>query len=916
MAYNPFNIFRRNQKAIFAVVTVFIMFTFVLSSGLGGGADFFDWLPQWIGGKTKRGEFLATIDGTKVYSRDLENLRFQRVIANKYLAYAATQAGLKLRDTVRDLQAQATPQLMQTLMQQQQFELMGVYPPGTFERASQQYLDSPLTKQADKDVIHAMRAELAFAQMQRRFGQTGSYLTATPNRTSRDLIEFMLWDKKARELGIEFADDDVKALVQKEFLGKFPTDVQVMQELRNEYRDRFSLDLALKALAAEFRVRAAQTALLGPVSVRGDHTLTAPAVYSPPYDVFEFFREKTSPTTYKFLAVPSAAFMGQVTATPTEDELRRLFEERKMYDPDPSKEQPGFHDPRKVKVEWVSVTGEEPYYRKQAAEWARLTEQFVRSEIMGLVVPVPGMGAGAWPAMVASRATLKEPLVYAEYERKVADHKFQLDNKWDRPTFSSSLGALSGALDTSVVRPANLVAAAGGAAGSAAGLGGPVLPANLLLGATVAAEQQARIQAGMPLFLGTVPGPGMLATAIGGEAAFRKKLPEPLPVEVFRPELLKELTERKARELAVNDLKKLKEEVDKLTDNGRAKDKSAAKAYIAEFIKTRGLKTGASTDFHSEWTIGDDPGLAPLKAVLDKAGTDPHAALRDRGPVQFGQSFFYTTAPNMRDRVPATGTFRPEFYPEKAAENATGPFATKTEPVFLVWRTDERPAQSVPFNVAKPRVVEAWKRMKARDLARAEADRLANELRARASQSEFLIEQDINDLQAQIQAKTTDPRARDRVKVFRVDNVAPLQITSTPGAGPFGGGGETVQQFRLAPTADLPFPTPEMEKALLDNRTKPVKTVLVQPDQPRDTYYVITLMGRRERSPEEFRFLVYGTGPFGRSQVGDQVRGRFFQDSLEKTRESVLGMLKKEFNYVETEEQKKKLDEREKRGEE
>jgi hypothetical protein len=36
MAYNPFNIFRRNQKAIFAVVTVFIMFTFVLSSGLGG----------------------------------------------------------------------------------------------------------------------------------------------------------------------------------------------------------------------------------------------------------------------------------------------------------------------------------------------------------------------------------------------------------------------------------------------------------------------------------------------------------------------------------------------------------------------------------------------------------------------------------------------------------------------------------------------------------------------------------------------------------------------------------------------------------------------------------------------------------------------------------------------------------------
>lgn len=907
MAYNPFNIFRRNQKAIFAVVTVFIMFTFVLSSGLGGGADFFDWLPQWVRGKTKRGEFLCTLDGNKVYSRDLENLRFQRVIANKYLAYAATEAGQNLQNSVRDLQAQATPQLMQSLMQQQLREQMGFALPGTFEQASQQALDSPLTKQADKDVIHAMRAELSFAQMQRRFGQTGSYLTATPNRTSRDLIEFMLWDKKAHELGIEFADGDVKALVQKEFLGKFPSDVQVMQALRNEYRDRFSLDFALKALAAEFRVRAAQTALLGPVTVRSDHTLTAPAVYSPPYDVFQFYREKTSPTAYEFLAVPAAAFVGQVTATPTEDELRRLFDERKDYEPDPSKEQPGFREPRKVKVEWVSVTGEEPYYRSMAAEY------LTKGPVAVAFVP-PAIGA--WSTLAVAPFGAADPLLRQEYERKVSDHKFQLDNKWDRPTFSNFFGALSGVLDTSVVRPANLVAAAGGAAGSAAGLGGPLLPANLLVGATVAAEQRGRIRAGMPLFLGTVPGPGMLATAVGGEAAYRKNLPEPLPVEAYRPELLKELTERKARELAVNDLKKLKEEVDKLTDNGRAKDKSSAKAYIAEFVEARGIKTGASTDFHSEWTIGDDPGLAPLKAVLDKSGTDPHAALRERGPVQFGQSFFYTTNPRTQAKEPTTGTYKPEFYPERAAENALNPFAPKAEPVFLAWRTEERPAQSVPYNVAKPRVVEAWKRLKARDLAKAEAERLANELRAKPGQSDFVIEQDIKDMQAQVQAKTTDPKAKDRVRLFKVENVAPLQITVTPGMGQFGGGGETVQLFKLAPTADLPYPTPEMEKALLDDRTKPVKTVLVQPDQPKDTYYVITLMGRRERGPEEFRLQVYGAGPLGRSQVGDQVRMAQFQDERDKTRDSILGLLKKEFNYVETEDQKKKLDEREKRGEE
>ena len=39
-------------------------------------------------------------------------------------------------------------------------------------------------------------------------------------------------------------------------------------------------------------------------------------------------------------------------------------------------------------------------------------------------------------------------------------------------------------------------------------------------------------------------------------------------------------------------------------------------------------------------------------------------------------------------------------------------------------------------------------------------------------------------------------------------------------------------------------------------------------------------------------------------------------DAQVKARESVLGVIKKEFNYAETDEQKKRLDEREKKGEE
>jgi hypothetical protein len=90
MAYNPFNIFRRNQKAIFAVLTVFIMIMFTLSSGVMGG-DFFENFSQWLGGKGRRGDPLATIDGTKIYDRE--------VIADLPIVLAARGFELRPRTT-------------------------------------------------------------------------------------------------------------------------------------------------------------------------------------------------------------------------------------------------------------------------------------------------------------------------------------------------------------------------------------------------------------------------------------------------------------------------------------------------------------------------------------------------------------------------------------------------------------------------------------------------------------------------------------------------------------------------------------------------------------------------------------------------------------------------------------------------
>ncbi len=904
MAYNPFNIFRRNQKAIFAVVTVVIMFMFVLSSGMTGKADFFNWLPEWVRGKTKTGDALCSIDGDRVFPRDIEALRFQRVVANKFLMYASREAANNIQKSLIELQAKATPNLVQRLQLIREFEQQGRLPQGSYAAEVQNILASPDSKPADKEMIRSMRVMSDFMQAQQRYATLGSYLTAVPNRSDRDLIEFMLWEKKAKQLGIDFTEVEVKkSLIQKEFLGQLLNDSEIRRVLREEYRDRYSDDLCFTAIAAEFRVRSARSAIMG-LNDRSDHTLNAPIINSVPYELFDFYRDKTSPTSYQALRVPVEAFIPLVTETPSDNELQRLFNDRQAYEPDPAKEEAGFREPRKVKIEWISVTGDEPYYKKLASEWQSRTELLAKSEVRGLIVPFPGTGIAA-VFHIAAPAALKEPLVHEKYERDVVKrHEGRISFGWSGLT---SFVNSTDVLETSTVQPQNLVAAAGGAAGGI-GLGNILNPATMLYSASVAADQKARIKACMPLFLGSVPGPSMLATMIGGEVEFRKSLPPALPLAAYKPLILKELSEGKARELAVNDLKKLKENIDKLTETGKARE-TAAKDLIAEFIKTRGVKSGSSTEFHGEFTIGDDPGLAPLKTVLDKE-KNPHAMLSASSPVNFGRTFFWKSDPRGGSRETATGNYLPEFYPERAAENAIGPFA-KMDPVYLAWRTAEQVARGSSFTEAKPRVIEAWKRMKARELAKAEAERLANELRNKPGESEFLTMQNMNDMQLQLQAKTMDPKAKSLVKNFQIDNVAPFQIALDPTSmSSGGGGGETVRSFGLAPTTDIPYPTVEMTKQLLAERTKPKPTTFVLIDQPKDSYYVVALLNRKERSPEEFRAHVYGT--LQRSKVGTQIAGEQMQVSFGKARDSILALLKKEFKFEETEEQKKRLDDRQK----
>jgi hypothetical protein len=895
MAYNPFNIFRRNQKAIFAIITVFIMFTFVLSSGLGGGADFFDWFPNWLSMKN-RGEHLCTIDGTKVNDRDLTDLRRNRVMANRFMTLASAQTISNLRTYVRDQVTRVSPEHRPTMQQaanilnlldDPQSMFFALQFGGQLLGPVDAIIRNPAARDEDKQVARAVM--LAFELAQRQMFSQGDYFLNAPNRTTRDLIDFMIWDAKAKQLGIQFSTEDVKALIQKEFANQFRDDTEIRKVLQRDMQG-FSLEACLQAIGAEFRVRAAQTALLGPMGESGP--LSAPPLFTPPYQLYGFFRDKSSTTNYEVLAVPGAAFASLVTATPSDDELRRLYEQYKNVEPNPTKEDPGFKDPRKVKVEWVEVTGKEPYYQKAAVDAIN------QGQVLAALVP-PTLGP--WATVGTAPLAAGDALLRQRYEEDVIrKHRQRLMTDWSGMSLTLRPEWV---LDTSVVKARNLAAAAGGVAGSLAGFGGPFLPATLTAGGVIAAENQARIKAAMPLFLGSVPGPGMLATMVGGEAQFRAAVPEPLPYEAYRPELFKTLLETKAHDMAVADLRKLRDEVNKLTKDGKEKNKQPAIDYIAEFVKARGLKTGASKNLESEWTIGDDPGLEPLKAVAQKS---PHG----NAPIQFGRRFFWTEAAPQAgvSGGPATGTYKPEFYPGEP--QPPSPFSTqeKFEPVYLTWRTEEKPAQGQPFQLIKDRVLEAWKRIKGREMAKNEAESLANQIRSGTASSPFQIQMQLQDMREALSKKFPDPKNQAMVKVFKLDNVAPLPVegaASTPGVPGMGG-----RPYQLTPSTDIPYPTKDMEKALIDERTKPPRTVLVMPDQPKDTYYVVVLKERLEKSPSEFQAL-FGTGTvMGANPATQAIRQAHQVEAIRKARDSVFGIVKKELNYVETDEQKKKIEER------
>ncbi|QJW97919.1 hypothetical protein [Frigoriglobus tundricola] len=923
MAYNPFNIFRRNQKALFAVLTVFIMVMFTLQSGVAGG-DFFETFSRWLGAKAGSKEAVCTIDGHKVTIGELDggprSLQFRRVMANRFMFYAARQtvnellqhansqrsslsdAGRRMADAAqRAFQAmfqlgspefqrfvQSHPLGQQLAQEQVQSMVLG-------QQMVDSAIDSPNFKEADKDVARAYRTAFAL----RRYlqdGQGEQYFVNAPNRTRRDLVDFKLWEKKADQLGIHYTRTDVKKLIQTDFFNFFKSDVEVRKQLQNT--PGFTMENCLDALAAEFRVRTAQTAVLGQP---GRYHSAAASVI--PFEMYEYYSDQTSPATYELISVPALGFVDKVNKEPTDAEVNELFKKYENAEPNPRSETPGFKEPRKIAVAWLGARGDEPYYKALATEQLKIGEVMAKAS-GALTVPLPG-GVATWTAGAVAPLGLKEPAVDAAYAKYADEFRSEMQFKYG---FSSV--TTRDLLPSSTVKAGAIAAMVGGFVGQPlAGVAGSI-------GAPIAYEIRDRAKVGLPLVIGAIPGPGLLSTSLAGLAAARISEPKPLSIGAMRPELMKLAIDNRAKVLAFGekggrdpgpdgtrekgDFARFSEELAKLTEGGKPKDPAAVDKYIKDFIATRGIPmSGASTAARDEWTLEDDPGLLPL-VLAQKESLERSKGAHGLGGdyIPFGRSFFWTSDFDRTTfrpvRGPATsGNYQPQPYPPNDPSSREGQLH------FLVWRTEDIQPKKTNLITARVAVVAAWKRLQARELALARANAIADAIRTSPSSDPLLFEPVLNQQLFDLKLAIRNPKADERARKFTMRNVAPL-TPSLLGQ---------LQPFSLSESNDIPYPTLEMATALVDNRDKPAKTVLVLPDAPKDTFYVATLMSREPKRPSDFTTDVYGQRGSARPIVE-----MYREETVKKYRESVLTLMKKEFKYEETEEQKKKLDDNTKSG--
>lgn len=927
MAFNPFHSMRKNSKAILAVLTIFIMVIFVLSSGIAGGDFFNDFVPRLLGGKNKNPTY-AEAFGSSIRAASVDNTVKARLVANQFMLNARILANSRamrrvnqqlstpkelneqtveiLRPIVNDRVTMTDPSKESDALRQiseRSYNLfsMALAAPEILDRTNPQvqqalqqannflaYRQSLAKDGSRKDYEAMLTVEniVRYEGRQVRNAQPYFYVFSA-NRGSglEDAMVFELFLKKADELGIHYPTNIINELIQRDMFHSLdPADAaRVEQEMRRGGR-YFTSEEIIKAIGDEFRVRAVVNLYLYG-SAPGDRTAEVT-----PNAFFDFYKDNRTEMTLNLVEIPTSMFVPKVTGEPTPEELKKLYDQFKTQEYSLSSETPGFREMPKLKVEWIATKANLPYYEQNAKVIDGLTQLAA-----GFVPPLGTMPASGIAQVAAPH--LWESLKMQEvYEGIVS--RYNTEQTWDK-------GYLGDLHDTSKLSPHTLASVVGQ-------IGLAHDPVNAMIHAPLTesvfnhvartVETRARVAIGMPFVLaGYSPAAYNLFPALGPTAAAIPRMPS---LEAYTKQLRDDLRQGAITRLFQRDVDTFKAELKKIrTEKKDGRDKKIddirkeVDAYVQQFVKDRGLQYGKSQDFRDRYTLPTDPGLKPL---VDREPPPLSPVI----PSSWIRAFFATLPQNATPNTPGV-LFEPHWFPPREAdprlvqqfgpqilEFFDTPPTSPNELGYLAWRSDYTPAKTwqkyeqAPEEV-KQKVVEAWKLQKARELAKAEAERLAAEFRTLAK--------------AELQEKSNAPAflnaVREKTAAYQkieLTKVAPLiehESVSPLIAREY-------VEYTL-PTKDIYFPG-NMRNELLELRKKPLGETVIVTDLPKNNYYITTMVDKKEPTFGEFASTVFAKSAT-KAEV-DPLYIRFVDQVTRGILFTVIDRLKIEANYKPTEE--------------
>jgi hypothetical protein len=879
MAFNPFRGFRKHQKVLFAALTILCMLTFVMCSGYSAGENLISNLGILVGLK-HRTDIVATMYGKDVSSKDIQDLRLQRRLADTYIRNVTEVDRSQLFSEVMDASRKWEQQQQQVLQQVFIGRFMARQSPNDrrayFQSLMQleslrfQFAAAKKTAEADqiRDLSQSLQRELSqMLQPRNQFYFGGTTSVA-------DILDFMIWRHEADRRGIQLNRQEIGELVRREIDGRpIVQQRQIEQALAQQFRNTFSAETFRTALADEFRVRIVKSALVGSDPTASGYAST----WATPYEFWQFYKENRTENTVAVLPIPARNkdFLAQV-GQPPEKDLKELFEKYKDKEHKANSPDPGFEVPPRIEVEWVSAKADSEHYRKEAARVTALSQAAL--QVMA------GGGQTMSGNLAAEGAAIGVPFCFDfslidKYERE----RYNLRNpSWNEEWSKFFNPRLH---ESSIRRVDNTVAALGQLLGGSA-TQAPVISSAFVF-AESARDHESRDRAVIGLstvLAGANPNP-FLPAAIAYYGSPREQF---IPLSEVKDEFAKKLQEDLAKKLVQADLGELQSKLQRLQAESREtpdmplifKAMNRPEAIAAMFGQASGnAGTGAPLALATPTGLGPAAinyvqARAHEALVSALAGPNPGAFLSsgltplekirktvDEAVKSKGFEHGLTRQPDDRDTIaddPGLKPFReafmsyrrfgepkPKGFADQFSQFFQNPASYSPQPwplggdsdeSFVFWKTNDKPAYVPTFAEVENKVKDWWQVDKARELAKKDAEDLKAKAQGKPDAEAWLKDG----------TKHSEP-------MFLLDDVAGL----VKGRTPFSRGPSEAYQRYAIPLEKIEYPPDDLSDELV--KMNEVGQVIVRSDRPKTTYYVFALV-KRTRPSEFALYREYASG--------------------------------------------------------